>query len=104
MTAVRASTASSQGSNGQESKTASSVWPMPSSLRCGPRRWHVRGPQADHEVDQGVHLGRPHLLAVSRHVSAARRAVADLVNELVAGKPPADGRQVWAARAADALQ
>ena len=62
------------------------------------------GPQADQEIDQRVHLGRADLLAVGRHVAAAGRAVADLVDELVARQLGADRRQIGPAPAADAVE
>ena len=91
-------TATSQGSNGQERRKASSVGFIAASLAHG---WADRGrtgrrlarrAQADQELDQGGHLGRLHLLAVGRHVAAARRAVADLIDELVARQADADRR------------
>src|SRR6266446_1619409 len=51
------------------------------------------GAQVDEEFDEGAHLGRLHLLAVSGHVSAAWRAVADLINELIARQARADAAQ-----------
>ena len=64
----------------------------------------VRRPQARQEIDQRRHLVRADLLSIGRHVAAAGRAVADLVDELVGRQPCADQRQVGAALPADALE
>src|SRR5262249_61069754 len=70
----------------------------------GRGRGPPRGPQLCQELAQGGHLGRADLLAVGRHVAAARGAVADLVDQLVAGQARADRRQVGTAPAAAAVQ
>src|SRR6202007_3312461 len=50
------------------------------------------------------HFRRGDLLAVGRHVSAARRAIADLVDKLVPRHTVADERQVRSALAALAFE
>ena len=57
-------------------------------VRGGPGFRPAFGPQASEELGQGGHLGGVDLLAVGRHVAAAGRAVAHLVDKLVA-------RQRW---------
>src|SRR5262245_66363552 len=103
MPAVSARPTKSHGSNGQESRTASKVWRI-ASLRRLSRRRHARRPDPDEEINQCIHLGWPDLLAICRHVAAPRRAVADLVDELIARQASADSRQVRPASAAAALQ
>jgi hypothetical protein len=64
----------------------------------------TRPPQRRQEINQGVHLGRRHLLAEGRHVAAARRAVADLVDQLIARHALTDPREFGTALAAESLQ
>ena len=104
-------TPTSHGSHGQERRNASNVGLMAVGTRSvdgcvrharrQARASHRRaggqlalGPQAHQEIDERVHLGRAHLLAVGGHVAAAGRAVADLVDELVARQAGADRREV----------
>src|SRR5262245_34312413 len=64
----------------------------------------TRGSQINEEVNQGAHLGGFDLLTIGGHVAAARRAVADLINELVACQARADAAQVRSPAASDAFQ
>src|SRR5262245_6882253 len=75
-----------------------------SGFTGGARRWGALGTQVRQKVGQRRHLRRLHLLAVGRHVAAARRAVADLVDQLVVGQTNDHLGQVGHALAAPPLQ
>src|SRR6516165_3826557 len=70
--------------------------------RLGGRR--TPRPQVLQKINQCSHLGGANLLAVCRHITAARRTVADLVDQLVVRQPRAHRGQVGSAPAADALE
>jgi hypothetical protein len=58
-------------------------------------RWLLAArPETDQEVSERGLLGRLYLLAVGRDVASARRAVADLIDEMIPGELDADLRQV----------
>src|SRR4051794_24553098 len=110
MPAVTSSEARIHGSNGQDRRKAPNVGLIAASLTS---RWADRGrtgrllsrrAQTDEKLDQGAHLGRLHLLAIGRHVAAARRAVADLIDELIARQADTDAAQVGAATAPGAFE
>src|SRR5262249_21356712 len=49
------------------------------------------------KIDDSRHLGRLHLLGVRWHIAASGRAIADLIDQLVASQARSDKCQVWAA-------
>ena len=105
--------AADRGRQGARGRTATSAerhrawdsWPLLSGGQRPPCRPSAgRRPQARQEIDQGRHLVRADLLAVRRHVAAAGRAIADLVDELAGRQSRTDARQVRAALPAAAFQ
>src|SRR5262249_39127080 len=70
-------------------------------------RWGLRPSarlQARQKINEGRHLVRADLRTVSRHISAAGGAVADLVDELVRRQARADQCQIGPPLPADAFQ
>src|SRR5947209_14085514 len=110
MPAGSRSDARTHGSKGQERRKASSVGLIAASLssRLADRgrtgRLLAPRAQTDQELDQGAHLGRLDLLAVGRHVAAAGRAIADLIDELITRQAHANSTQVRSTTAPDAFQ
>src|SRR5580692_2140598 len=68
------------------------------------RRRQARWPPIHEKIDDSRHLGWLHLLGVSGHIAPSGRAVADLVDQLIASETRTDESQIGSALAADALE
>jgi hypothetical protein len=90
------SKARTQGSKGHERKKAWNVTFIAASLssrladRGRTSRLLTPRAQTDEEIHHRAHLGRLDLFAVCRHVAAAGRAIADLIDELIARQADTD--------------